>query len=386
LIATAGVGLVVGLASTVHASNDDFDTLLRNSPTAWGQREILQRAQAAHPIDYFYALRYARFEPLKSTSGTQSPRLHALNRALRLCPSCDVVHVEIARNLWRLGLRRQALLEWRTAVSLQPETLRPVLGELFGAGAKPEELAAVAAFSGERMVEVASFLSSVSRIQDAFVVLDQADALAAPAPASLVMRGTLQYQSGRYDDASQTVAKARALNIRDPRLSVLEARLLIATKGAAAADEALAILDAAASRDPLDLAVQRERGDLVLRFEKWQAASRAVEGLGQALFRAQGSAGEAHTLSARIEARLGHWGQALSTYRVALADDRMNVSLWLEFGRAAERAGRDITAREAYGQANRLMPANQDIAKSLRAVEERLGKARGYETPAPSHP
>ena len=49
----------------------------------------------------------------------------------------------------------------------------------------------------------------------------------------------------------------------------------------------------------------------------------------------------------------------------------MDVSLWLEFAHAAETAGRDITAREAYAQASRLLPANAEIAKSLRAVDER---------------
>ncbi len=108
------------------------------------RRALLTRAEETHPLDYFYALEDARLQPLKGAPGTPSPRMHALNRALGLCPTCDAVHVEVARNLWRIGLRPQALLEWRTAVELQSRLFPPALGELFAVGAKPQELAAVA--------------------------------------------------------------------------------------------------------------------------------------------------------------------------------------------------------------------------------------------------
>ena len=110
-------------------SFDDFDALLKQRPDADARRALLARAQQAHPLDYFYALAYARLEPLKGAEGP-SPRLHALNRALRLCPGCETAHVEVARNLWQLGLRRQALLEWRTAVDIQPALFTSALGEL----------------------------------------------------------------------------------------------------------------------------------------------------------------------------------------------------------------------------------------------------------------
>ena len=54
---------------------------------------------------------YARTEPLRSSEGGISPRLHALNRALRLCPGCETVHLEVARNLWQLSSRSQALCD-----------------------------------------------------------------------------------------------------------------------------------------------------------------------------------------------------------------------------------------------------------------------------------
>ena len=104
-MAFACAGLMFGIAASRHSSYDDFDALLKKRMTPYAQRALLLRAEKTHPLDYFYALDDARLEPIKGPPGSPSPRLHSLNRALRLCPSCDAVHVEVARNLWRLGLR-----------------------------------------------------------------------------------------------------------------------------------------------------------------------------------------------------------------------------------------------------------------------------------------
>ena len=147
---------------------------------------MLVRAQQVHPLDYFYALSFAQLEPIKGAPGQPSPRLHALNRALQLCPSCEAVHAEVASNLWRLGFRSQALLEWRAAVDLQPALLKPVLGQAVRGGrASPKSWRRSPPPIAGRMVEVANFLSSISRVADAFVVLDQADAMGKPGPGEL---------------------------------------------------------------------------------------------------------------------------------------------------------------------------------------------------------
>ena len=114
-------------------------------------------------------------EPLRGPAGQPSPRLHALNQALLLCPGCEAVHLEVGQNLWALGMRRQALLEYRSAVTLQPTLFRQVLGELFAKGARPEELASIATFQPARMIDVARFLSAAGRVADAIVVLGQAE-------------------------------------------------------------------------------------------------------------------------------------------------------------------------------------------------------------------
>jgi tetratricopeptide (TPR) repeat protein len=369
IAALASVGLMAGVAATAHASNDDMDALLKKALTPENKRALLVRAQQTHPVDYFYALSFAQIEPLKAGPGTPSPRLHALNRALRLCGACETVHAEVATNLWRLGLRAQSLLEWRTAVELQPTLLHPVMGRLFAAGAKPAELAALGAFDPARMTEIADFLSSVSRIPDAFVVLDQADAMGAPRSQTLLVRGRLQMQTGDLAGTTRTIAAARALAVQDPRLEILEAQVLVAADGAKAADRSLAILDSAAARYPADLPVARERVALVLRFEKWQAASRAVDGLKRALHETQQQLSEAHAIDARIQTRLGRLTAALGEYRIALAEDWRNVALWIEMGETAERAGRSTTAAEAFREACRLSPNNPEAQSALRRIE-----------------
>jgi tetratricopeptide (TPR) repeat protein len=387
MAAAAFVCLAFGVGSLVHASYDDFDALLRTARPGTERRELLERAQKTHPTDYFYVLAYAQLQPIAAATGGPSPRLRALNRAIRLCPSCEQVHMEIARSLWHVGRRQQALLEWRTAVDLQPLLFPPALGELFSLGAKPEELAAVATTDPRRMVEVAEFLGNKARVADAFTVLDQADAMGAPALERLLTRARLQVQSRQIDAARATLTKARqADDANDPRVSMLEAQLLLETKGADGADEALAILDLAAARYPNDVDVQRMRVKLVLDFAKWKAAGRALDGFKMALYRAHGSAAEAHAAGAKIEARLGRTGSAISAYRVALADEPGNVTLWMEFGHLAENTGRYTAAMEAYSQAAQLSPKNPEIERALQTLKQRNAALRAVFTQQPGVP
>src|SRR5262249_61601908 len=56
-------GLVFGIAAVAHGGYDDFDALLRGATAAGPRRDLLARAQRAHPRDYFYPLAAARAEP-----------------------------------------------------------------------------------------------------------------------------------------------------------------------------------------------------------------------------------------------------------------------------------------------------------------------------------
>jgi O-antigen ligase/tetratricopeptide (TPR) repeat protein len=376
VVGVAMGGLVFGIASITNASYDDFDALLRKPSTPVARRQLLVRAEETHPLDYFYALGDARLAPLAGSPGTPSPRLHALNRALRLCPSCEAVHVEIARNLWNVGLRRQALLEWRTAVDIQPSLWSPLMGELFGRGAKPEELAAVAGSSGARTLDLVSFLGGLGRLSDAFIVLDQADVLGAAQADTLLARARLQIQSGQLKQAATTLDAARAAGVDDARVAVMRAQILLDLKGAPGADEALGILDRAAVRYPTDLAIARLRVDVVISYQKWNAAARSLEGLKLALYQTSMSIAEEHIASARISGRLGHWTEALSEYRIVLAEMPENAAFWIEYAHAAEVIGHDTVARDAYTQAARLSPNSPDVVAALHGLETRQARLR----------
>jgi tetratricopeptide (TPR) repeat protein len=372
-VGLAVFGLVFGAASIIHRSDDNFDALLTQPHSRPERLALLDRAERTHPLDYLYALQRARLEPL---AGSPSPRLHLLNRALRLCPSCETTHAEVAQNLWAVGLRRQALLEWRIAVNIQPRLLRPLLGKLFGAGATPEQLAAIASGDARQMLEVASFLADRQRLPDAFAVLSQADALGAPTAEARLARAALQLQAGDVDAAGATVAGVAAAGQRGPELSMLKAKILIKQKGIEGADEALAILDEAAARYPGDLQLERDRVSLVTRYKKWGSAARAIEGLKLACYRTSGSAAEAHIAAAEIATQLGRLTEAIDEYRIALSDRPRDVQLWMSYARVAESAGRDVLAREAYGEAGRISPGSPEIAHAQQTLEERQTRLR----------
>jgi tetratricopeptide (TPR) repeat protein len=376
VLALATLGVVFGIAAVAHASNDNFDALLRKTTDLEARRHLLERAQRAHPTDYIYVLAYARLEQVKPVAAGPSPRLHALNRALLLCPQCETIHAEVARNLWRFGLHPQALLEWRSAVELQPEMLDEAFRSLFAAGANPQELASIAAFDPALMVEVAHLLSRVSRHADAISVLNQAEAMGGPPNEILITRAELQLQLRQLADAAVTLGKARAAGIRDPRLSLLQSQDLLATQGEAAADQALAILDDAAARYPGDLPIQRARVELVRSYSKWRAVDRALEGLKQAVYQNQGSATEAHIAAGRIYAQLSRWKDAINEYQMAIIGAPDDVQLWMEFGGAAASAGRTATARDAYAQAARLSPQDPAIKGALRNLDEHVARLR----------
>jgi tetratricopeptide (TPR) repeat protein len=376
VVAFACAGLTLGIVSVAHASYDDFDALLKRRLLPEARHALVTRAEETHPLDYFYALEDARLQPLKGTPGSPSPRLHALNRALALCPTCDAVHVEVARNLWHMGLRRQALLEWRTAVDLQAVLFSPALGELFAVGARPEELAAVASPSAERLLALVTFLRARERLADAFIVLDQADALGAPRAESLIARAGLQLGVRQVAAADATIEAAHAAGVQDPRLAVIEAQAVLAGHGVEGADAALAVLDTAATRTPSNVPVQMLRVEVVTTYKKWKAAGRSIEGLKQALYESGGSATPAHIADARIKTEMGRASAALDEYRIALADQPSNVGLWLEYGRTAEAAGHVATASDAYAQAARLSPNSPDILAAQRALEQRRAELR----------
>jgi len=389
VVGLAAFGTLFGIASTASASGANFDALLKGSMPPAERLALLERAERAHPLDYLYPLEKARLDPLKGPAGTPSPRLHDLNRALRLCPTCETVHLEIARTLWRIGVRRQAVLEWRTALSLRPQLLQPTLGEMFAVGARPEEMTAVVSVVPGRLPDLAWYLYARGHRDEAFTVLDQADGLGVSPADNLLMRARILLDQGQpqLDQAAASIAAVEAMRIQDPQLAILKAKLTVLQRGADGADQALEVLDRAAERFPEDMPVQRARIELVQRYKRWRAAQRAIDGYRIALYHLSGRGTEAHIWAARIEGDMGHWSKALEEYRMALTEAPTDLTLWMELAHAAEAAGRYSTAREAYEQAARISPNSPDIAAARRALEshqDRLREVlRDSDSPAP---
>jgi tetratricopeptide (TPR) repeat protein len=278
------------------------------------------------------------------------------------------------------------LLEWRTAVDLQPLLLRPVLAELQRKGARAEELASLGASNPKLMLEVVDYVSQRGRLSDAVVALNQAEAAGAPRGETLLSRASLELDAGNIDAAANAAAGAAATGMQDPRLAILQARILLKQRQAEGADEALALLDRAAARYPTDLAVQRERVALVSRYKKWASAARAIDGLQFACYHAGGSASEAHVAAAEIALDMGRINEALGEYRMALVDRPNDVEIWLAYGHAADRAGRRATAREAYDQAARLSPNNPVIIQALKGLDDDAERRRALQAAGAGYP
>ena len=112
------------LRSTAEAR----DANPRRSATCWCARSA--------SIPSTTSMRWPTRDWSRSSRRRAGPRRDSM---LSIGPSRSVlramsIHVEVARNLWSLGLRRQALLEWRSAVDIQPKLLAPASGRAVRGG------------------------------------------------------------------------------------------------------------------------------------------------------------------------------------------------------------------------------------------------------------
>jgi O-antigen ligase/tetratricopeptide (TPR) repeat protein len=360
--------LLVGGASLLRGSSDDFDALLKQTTQPEERRRLAQRAQAAHPVDYFYVLAQAGVEPVRPGPDGRSPRLRLLNRSLILCPSCPDVHAEVARTLWALGRRSQALNEWRLASMTGSGLFDSVTEESWRSGATPQEMAVLAGGDPNRMVAIAAFLRSKSATEAARKMLISASQAGAKPLELMLLQADLDIGDNQIERAMKTLEAARKLAPTDPRIFDLHAQALVRS---GAPEKALAVLEQGIGMKPLDLPLQRQRVQIVLNYQKWNTAARALEGLQMALQHARLPSAEAHLSAARIEARMGNIKKALSEYRIALNANSKDYILWGEYATFNESVGRLEDALLAYQEARQLRPADTAIAAAINRVEER---------------
>jgi tetratricopeptide (TPR) repeat protein/O-antigen ligase len=353
LAALAGIGLLRAPAAR------DFDALLQ-PPMTPSSRALAHAASLAHPTDSVYALAEARLEP-RGPNGTA--RLPLLNRAMLLCPLCLGAHQEAARDLWRLGRRAQALLEWKIVVTESRARLGGVLDELLKAGAKAEELATLA---DDRNRYVISRYLLAHGLTDAARETLNLDSNPESAEFHLVQA---QIALAATDVPAAQKASQRALEIapRDPRATLMAAE--IALLQPESRDEAIAILESGLRFSPADMDLNRKRLALLMQTDRWQAIDQALAGLRAALSEAGAPSTEANLAAARAFERRGQFTRAISEYQAALAQNPDNIGLLLALAKAAEESGGITTAIDAYSGVLRRAPTNAEARGALARIQ-----------------
>ena len=355
----AAAAALAGIALLLAPSARDFDALLRAhaSPDA---RAVVRQASLAHPTDYVYALAEARLEP--KTLERSSSRLRMLNRAIILCPRCIGPHQEAARDLWRLGRRQQALLEWKIAERINRESLWRGLNELADSGAKPEELATLA--DDENRYEVSRFLLGRGMIGAA------KDVLAAGEPHEDVefylVKTQIALASKDLPAARRAIEHAFANAPRDPRAAILAADIEVRDNQR---DKAVEILQAGLRAEPTHLELNRKLLALLMQTDRWQAIDRALDGLRTALVANGVGTAEANTAAARIFEQRGQFRRAVSEYQAALAQRPEDLGILLSLARAAEQSGSVSIAIDAYNAALRLVPGQAEARGALDRIQ-----------------
>ena len=347
VVATA---TVAGIALLLTPSARDYDALLKGAPTA-DRPALVRAALAAHPMDNEYALLAAIMEPLQTAGGGPSPRLVGLNRTLRLCPNCPAGHREVARNLWRLGRRQQALLEWRAVVTLDRPALSWVFDELTKTGARPEELATLADdenrfelcryLLGQRMFEAAKNLLAGSADQKG-VEFD-------------LVQASLALAEKNIPRARQAIQQALAAGPTEARAALIAAEVEILD---GKPDAAVGFLRAGLRSAPTNLELNRKLLALLMQADRWEAVDRALDGLRAALLEHGASLVEANVAAAQVFERRGQYPRAVSEYRAATTQSPGNIGLLLTLGRLAEMAGQVTVAVDAYRDVLRWAPDN----------------------------
>jgi tetratricopeptide (TPR) repeat protein len=380
-IAGLGAGLVA-IWVAAAAGGRDFDSELKGATVARDRRAVIADARRAHPVDYYYPLLLSAMEPLVLPGGGHSPRLRALNQALRLCMNCAEVHLQVARTMWRLGRRTQALAEWSTAARGKTAIFRQSLDELASLGAKPTELIRLADQDPQRLLEIARFLLGIARPDQVEQIVAAASRAGAPALEVALLQARMNLAGTDLRATELAIARVTNLAPTDSRVGLLEAEFVLQQAAKDAPSRALALIERALEREPSDLDLQRKRIEIVSRFERWTLADESIVGFKQALQETGRSTVEANLAAAGIYLRLGRIRDAMAEYRIATISDPANVSIWREFASSAEGTRHYVLAREAYTEVMRLNPDKQ-VLEAIRRIDdaqaaERLGpKAQG---------
>jgi len=374
LVVVVVLGLGVGLRAELKRNADQFEDRWRNSPPGEVRRGIAVEGGQRYPTDFYFPLLQSYDEPLRPARvGGTSPRLAALNRALRLCPACPAVYEHAARALFRLDLRAQALSTFRQAVRLAPARTLTVLAEADADGFPPSDLATLAVGDSERTLDVARYLTSKKAEPEVMDLLAQAERQGAPAPECLLIRARLMLELGQLKAAETALTKGRQLAPRDGRF---EDALADVMERADQPGQALAHASSATVLSPFSIEFARHRVRLVIQLRQWSELDDALDHLKVALRQNGQNVIEVHLTAGRVQESRGNLPRALSEYRTAAALDGANPVVWQAMGHVAEARGDMHAATEAYRRLLSLRPDDRAAQDAVARVQKAVDDAR----------
>jgi tetratricopeptide (TPR) repeat protein len=344
----------------------DFETLLAQTRGA-ERLAVASAACLAHPTDYYFALVLANLQPRNQAN--LPSRIHHLNRAMLLCPTCSAPHSEAATALWQNGHRNQALLEWKSVLQLSPGDLWNVFAYLHKEKATANEITSLANQQTWFLLSQALLANGMAGAAgDVLRMVEPADGL-----ESRLVRAQIALAENDLSSAATAVQRARESNARDLRVVLLSADLAVKSKQP---DRAIEELQGALASGIRGVDLDRRLVALLIQTNRWQAAEQALEGLRAALVEAGAPLFEANLVAAGFFEQTGQYRRAITEYRSALAQRPDDVGLWLALGRAAEHIANVATAKEALAEVLRREPQNAEA----KAGQARLnGETRSLE-------
>ena len=374
VIATAALGLVVGVWAEAHNPADQLEQRWRQAPPGEARLAIALEGGRRYPTDFYFPLLQSYDEPLRPTHpGGVSPRLDAINRALRLCPSCASVYEQAAHALIRLDLRSQALSTYREVVRRAPGRLLKVLAEVDGYRFAPAQIASLAVGGGADTLTVARYLVAKKAEPEVNALLEEAASQGVPPAERLLIKGQLLVALNRLREAAQVLEAGQEGAPRDGRFEEALAQIAeLQGQPARALDHARA----ATILSPFAVDYARRRVRLVLQLRAWNEIEDALEKLKVALRQDGQNVAEVNMAAGQVQAQRGNLARAILEYRTAAALDSSNPDPWRAMGGAAEAGGDTHTAADAYRHVLVLRPGDQDAQQAVVRVEKARDDAR----------
>jgi tetratricopeptide (TPR) repeat protein len=274
----------------------------------------------------------------------------------------------VARTLWTLARRKQAVVEYQLAIGIQPDLLSTVSEELWRNGRNPTDLIELAGEHPERTVQICTFLLNIGSAAAALEVLDGAEPHAVSEGHDALLRGRAALQQGKAGDGETWLLKAMVLLPTEPGLALYLAQSL---ESNGKLDDALRTLEESIARFPADHASARARLELLTRNHRWSMIEDAIDAFKEALQKGQLPTADAHLAAARIYLQQGRATDSLREYQLASVQRPEDVGLLIEYARTADRAGHTTTATQLLDEASTLSPNNQDARLLLQQIADR---------------